>query len=75
MDVSQLFEQFSNAQHLERMVIEDRLHELEQEDPPLTDKQLEDERRAFAEKCDAEDAAQTEEEADANFAWDHGGAR
>lgn len=35
MDVSQLFEQFSNAQHLERMVIEDRLDELEQEDPPI----------------------------------------
>jgi hypothetical protein len=35
MDVSQLFEQFSQALHLERMVIEDRLHELEQEDPPL----------------------------------------
>ena len=36
MDVSQLFEQFSNAQHLERMVIEDRLEELEKEDQPLT---------------------------------------
>jgi len=54
MDVSHLFELFSQAQHLERMVIEDRLEELEQEDPPLTDKQLEDERRAFAEECDNE---------------------
>jgi len=54
MDVSQLFEQFSQALHLERMVIEDRLHELEKEDPPLTDQQLEDERRAFAEECDNE---------------------
>ena len=60
MDVSQLFEQFSKAQHLGRMVIEDRLHELEKEDPPphtpwpTTDQGLEDERRAFAEECDNE---------------------